>query len=627
MSRTIHGTYTTGIKLTKSSDNPVIVTATGTVATSGSYAIYGAAGTQWTIATEGRLSGATYGITLASGGTITNGSNARTASSIYGGARGVVARGDATTVANYGTVASKSSGAVSLLAGGALTNGSNTDTSALISGGLNGVNIEAAVGTVVNFGTIMSRTSRSGGFSPNPAGIYLAVGGTVVNGSSVDHSAQISAVGVAFGIFLKGSGNNTIDNYGTISGYLPIQIYGSNNVIDNHGLILGEQYNAIKDYYAISVGVGNLGIYNDGTVSSHGIGIKSDDRGGTLTVVNGSPSESSALIIGAGSLGFFGILSLGKVEIVNFGTISGSYWGIDASAGTIRNAGTIIGSSGVAVGFDSGHDRVAISPHAVFIGRVIASGDAGDNTLELTKGAHVGTLTGFGSQFADFGHIVVKADARWRLEGTNTFSGDAALRNDGRFIVAGSLIAGGDLALAGSGTVVMSSDGILELGGAGRAHPGQVVVEAGHTLSGAGWINGVVIDSGVIEAQGGTLAFGANASGRGLSGAGAVVIDAGAVLVAKNRLGVGSINFLAGGDETLGLGNPAEVTGVIAGFGATDTIDLINIIATGSFAHGTLAITTSTGGHAALHFAGSYGSSNFVFSSDGHGGTAITLHA
>jgi hypothetical protein len=75
MSRTIHGTYTTGIKLTNPADNPVTITTTGAIL-AGGYAIYGAVGTAWTIANQGRLESGGVGITLASGGEIINGTNA-----------------------------------------------------------------------------------------------------------------------------------------------------------------------------------------------------------------------------------------------------------------------------------------------------------------------------------------------------------------------------------------------------------------------------------------------------------------------------------------------------------------------------------------------------------------------
>jgi hypothetical protein len=84
--------------------------------------------------------------------------------------------------------------------------------------------------------------------------------------------------------------------------------------------------------------------------------------------------------------------------------------------------------------------------------------------------------------------------------------------------------------------------------------------------------------------------------------------------------------FLAGTHETLALASPGKMIATISGFGTTDMIDLLGITATGSFANGILTLTGPHGGHAALHFAGSY-ASGFTIGSDGRGGTAITLHA
>ena len=171
----------------------------------------------------------------------------------------------------------------------------------------------------------------------------------------------------------------------------------------------------------------------------------------------------------------------------------------------------------------------------------------------------------------------------------------------------------------------MRASGAVEVGGTSHLKAGRLVIDGGHTLSGAGTINGAVTNSGVILALGGSLAFGGNASGHGVIGAGAVEIDTGALLLARNDLRVPQAIFLAGTNETLGLASPGKVTSTISGFGITDTIDLLNITATGSFANGVLTLTGPHGGHAALHFAGSY-ASGFTIGGDSHGGTAIMLH-
>ncbi len=53
MGLTISGTQTVGVHLTSASQNPVSVTPTGAVITTGSYAIYGSAAADWSISNAG----------------------------------------------------------------------------------------------------------------------------------------------------------------------------------------------------------------------------------------------------------------------------------------------------------------------------------------------------------------------------------------------------------------------------------------------------------------------------------------------------------------------------------------------------------------------------------------------
>ncbi len=173
--------------------------------------------------------------------------------------------------------------------------------------------------------------------------------------------------------------------------------------------------------------------------------------------------------------------------------------------------------------------------------------------------------------------------------------------------------------------LAVTSTGEIEVGAKGHAALGRLVVDGGRTLVGTGTIRGPITVSGELRASGGTLTLAGNAAGHGVIGAGAVEIDTGSVLIARNEMRERHVVFLAGTNETLGLNSPGKVTATISGFGTTDTIDLLGITATGSFANGILTLTGAHGGHAALHFAGSY-ASGFTIGSDGHGGTAITVH-
>jgi hypothetical protein len=212
------------------------------------------------------------------------------------------------------------------------------------------------------------------------------------------------------------------------------------------------------------------------------------------------------------------------------------------------------------------------------------------------------------------------------LSGTNSLAGGSTISDNGVLVAKGEVAVGGDLTLSGAGVLAVTAPGEIEVGAKDDAALGRIVVDGGRTLVGTGTILGPITVSGELRASGGRLTLASNPAGHGVTGIGAVEIDTGAVLVARNDVRVQRAVFLAGTNEMLALARPSKVTSTISGFGTTDTIDLLGITAGGSFAQGTLALTTSTGGHIGLRFAGNY-ANGFAIGSDGHGGTAITLHA
>jgi hypothetical protein len=80
---------------------------------------------------------------------------------------------------------------------------------------------------------------------------------------------------------------------------------------------------------------------------------------------------------------------------------------------------------------------------------------------------------------------------------------------------------------------------------------------------------------------------------------------------------------------TLNLGSPYDFNASINGFGAGDTIDLLNTTATGFVYSGTASsgqLTLTTGfGSDVLNFNGNYSNASFSLASDGHGGTSIAF--
>ena len=276
-------------------------------------------------------------------------------------------------VTNQGTISGGDGGiGVDLLAGGSVSN--------LASGYIDGyfsVMIQGSAGTVSNDGTIVS-TDAAG------AGVYLTHGGSVSNLADGRISTNYDGITTDNAIGL-------VENAGTIAagdGAGVDLLEGGSATNDAGGMISGTWGIAIQNYMLGSVL--NLG-----------------------TIVGGA--ESGVYLAG------------GSVTNEVGGQISGT-WGvaITGGLGIVVNAGTIAstaaGESATAVTLKSGFaNEVVVDPGAVFIGMVDGGNAVGGDTvstLELASGLAAGTLSGFGTQFVDFGAIVFDPNAAWLLSGT-----------------------------------------------------------------------------------------------------------------------------------------------------------------------------------------------------------------
>jgi antigen 43 len=167
--------------------------------------------------------------------------------------------------------------------------------------------------------------------------------------------------------------------------------------------------------------VGNLGTYisnaSTGTIAGGGI----IDHFGSVNIVN------AGKILGFTASNTYGAIYLtggGSVANLSTGTISpvgGTAYGIKiaAGAGTVTNAGYINGGGGDAVSLAAGYTNlVVVDPGARFHG-IVNGGAAAQSTLELGSGATTGTLTGFNSEYINFGTLTFAPSAQWLFE-TNT---------------------------------------------------------------------------------------------------------------------------------------------------------------------------------------------------------------
>ena len=153
----------------------------------------------------------------------------------------------------------------------------------------------------------------------------------------------------------------------------------------------------------------------------------------------------------------------------------------------------------------------------------------------------------------------------------------------------------------------------------GGTKPGSITVDAGTTLTASGTLKAAVVDNGsLVVADAATIAG-------NLTGAGAVTIDPGVVLDVSGQVGLAGIGFI-GGSTTLELGQPANVSGTLSGFGTGDNIDLLHAaMKSASFFDNTLTVGGAKGVIASLQFAPGLSAANFLLASDQHGGTFISF--
>jgi hypothetical protein len=184
-------------------------------------------------------------------------------------------------------------------------------------------------------------------------------------------------------------------------------------------------------------------------------------------------------------------------------------------------------------------------------------------------------------------------------------------------------LGGGSLTMTNAGTIIANGINALVI------DTGSNVVTNSGTLEATGLgglvIAGSIASNGLILAQGSGVMIGGNLSGTGhveLSGASTV------------EFGGSSANAIDLDADASGLiifDTAGTFSGAISGLNADDRIDLRGL---GFGANSTLnylnqgsggLLTISDGVHSVqLHFVGTYSSSDFALSSDGHGGVLLT---
>ena len=441
MARKISGTISGPLTL-KPSDNPLTITGTGSVASTGANndAIDGAAGTAWSIINKGAVSSEQgWAISLAGVGALDN-------SGMISGQLGGFETGGTGAVTNSGTIKGTGEGldAIDLHGGGSTTN----KAGGLIKSGLHGVaiTIDGGSGTVTNSGTISGLLG---------SGIFLLDGGSVTNKAGGVIQAPDRSVGVDIE-----NASGTVTNNGKISGGLGGGVYlGAGGVVTNgaNGVISGAARGA-----GVEIGGGSGTVTNNGRITGIAAAVFIDDGGsvtntGTIKANGGLASDGVRL----------GIYDEGQISVVTNqkgGLISGGGNGVETvfGSGIVTNAGTISGGTH-SVLFDPGtrDNRLIIKPGAVFKGAADATG-ASNSTIELAKGS--GAISGIGnSQFLGFDTLADDGGASWTLKGINTI---ATVLNDGKLEVSGGLVVSSAIDPNSAGVFKLDGGSTLEVAAA-----------------------------------------------------------------------------------------------------------------------------------------------------------------
>ncbi len=603
MTRTITGSYPSGVALTNAGDNPVTIASGASVAYAAGIGLQSTQPVAWSITNEANanISGNTFGVSLASASIFDNSGNI---TSSY-------ASGSGFSYDNTSHTFTVKSAAL-YMGGGYVTNAAG----GIISGGVEGVAF-GANGSVSNAGSIGAPAGTLG------FGIALAAGGGVANLSG----GQISAAD--YGIFSDGAVSVTNQTGAVIAGTgRGIFAINSAATIANQGVIRGGRY-------GVGVSGGASTVTNTGAITAGYGGVVVSDGSGTVT--NAGTIENQTTFTSQ-SFAFGGVLlvSGGLLDNGGGGVISSTNYGawIYGGAGTLTNAGTIASSrtgGGAGVAVLSG-GSVTNAAGGVITGEWIGvqSGPFGSSSPSAAAAITVdnsGTISaadgkGDGAAVWVHGPGVVINRASGVIEGStnNTVVGGPlnGLRNGGFGVVAyyqttlinyGSIGGASYAFTAGTNSVgdlvemaPGASFGGVVLGAKTSAQASQATLEL---LSGASVgtvtnfgsqyrnFGNITVDNGAQWNLGGTVAAGTN------------------IAIA----GTGALTFT----------NPTAMQGTISGFTNGQTLTLPGITVTdSSFANGVLSLTDASG-TIALDLAGTFSTGEFTVA-NGSSGATVTVN-
>ncbi len=449
---------------------------------------------------------------------------------------------------------------------------------AIINDGI--VNVGASKKATLNGATLTGGTLTV-------SGTLESTGATTITGTNISNTYLIEAIG----------------------GVLALVATTSATAINDGGIIRANGGELDINGEAVT-NTGTLAAINHGTLKLTAMTVA--NTGGTIMVDGASKFYLTDVSINGGSLSNAGNL----YSVSGLNTITGGVTNtgiIEVESGTLNLSGGLTGAGTLIIDDKATLELGGDVSGAVGL-NVVARGD-----VTITNNGHI-----TGTTYAIFetgGAVTINnsGDINGNISvATATFNNDAG----GTWTVSGTSVFGTLSTIDNAGTIDLR-DGASISSADGKTF--GITNSGGIESWGTATITGTITNTGTIEVSDGALTlFGS------LSGSGSVTIDAGATLKLEGTVSQ-TITFSGGAElqiETSSFG------GSIKGFAATDKIDLSTIkfdggtSATYDPVTGDLVVSDAYGHSITLKLLGAdYSSAHFAGSSDGHGGTLITLNA
>ena len=500
----------------------------------------------------------------------------------------------AATINNFGTIKSPSASAIHLNSGGTIANGSAVDTTALIQGSTSGssVYVKAGQTTINNFGTI-------GNAATGASGIYLGVGGSIVNGSAASTKASIiGGSGTTGNAIFVHSGSASIVNFGKISGGRTGVDFGSDGTVGATGTIVnGSTVVTTSLITGSSHGIfasGSIGVSNFATIAASTSSSVYLASGGSI--VNGSSADTKASIIGDGTNGTGIFVGTGTATVTNLATVSGGGTGINfGNNGTVGSSGTVVnGSAAVTTA------KIIGGSGTIGTGIFISSGSLGVSNFGTISGGNTGINFGTNGSVKATGTVVNGSTAVTTslITGSSNgifASGSIGVANfasikasifDGIFLGSGGSITNGSAAdtkaaiIGGGGT---SGSGIFVSAGAATVTNLATISSGGEGINFGN--NGTVGASGSVVNGNSAVTTAKIIGGSGTTGGG--------IFISMGSVAVSNFATIAGGGDGINFGTngTSAATGSVVNGSTADTSASITGYFNGVFASGAIPIT------------------------------------